>query len=74
MNPIEIKVEITKRGLTQKQIADELGTRPDMICQLVNGYAYFPRIAKAIEERYGIIIPPPVSKRMQGVELRKLAA
>lgn len=74
MNPIEIKVEIAKRGLTQKQIADEIGTRQDMISQLVNGYAYFPRIAKAIEERYGIKIPAPTSKRMQGVEPKKLAA
>lgn len=74
MNPIEIKVEIAKRGLTQKQIADEIGTRPDMISQLVNGYAYFPRIAEAIRKKFGIVIPPPKSKRLQGVEPKKLAA
>jgi transcriptional regulator with XRE-family HTH domain len=74
MNPIEIKVEIAKRGLTQKRIADELGKRPDVISQLINGYAYFPLIAKAIEERYGILIPPPTSKRLQGVEPKKLVA
>lgn len=74
MNPVEIKVEIAKRGLTQKQIAEELGTRQDMISQLVNGYAYFPRIAQAIKEKYGITIPPPTSKRLQGVEVKKLVA
>ncbi|MBX7170169.1 MAG: helix-turn-helix transcriptional regulator [Pyrinomonadaceae bacterium] len=74
MNPIEIKVEIAKRGLTQKQMAEEIGTRPDTLSRLINGFAYFPLIAKAIEDRYGIIIPPPTSKRMQGVELKKLVA
>ena len=63
MNPSQRKQlkEVRKRmidlDLTSRSLAVELNTSITIISQLVNGHNYYPRYAKQLRERYGIVIP-----------------
>ena len=61
----QIKIAIIRRGLTVTKIAEELGTRRDIISQLVNGLYYYPRYAQEMKTRYGITIPDTRKPRRQ---------
>lgn len=43
--------------LTTGQIAEDLGTSPSIVSQLIHGHYYYPSYAKELMDRYGIFIP-----------------
>lgn len=53
MRPQEIKVELRKRGVTQKQIAQELGLHISSVQQAVYGKLKSQRIESAIAQKIG---------------------
>jgi len=46
---LEFKIELLKRGLTNKQIAELLGVDPSMVSQIINGLGESARIREHLE-------------------------
>lgn len=53
----EAQKAMIDKDLSTGQIAADLGARPDVISQLINGHYYYPRHAAEMLRRYGILIP-----------------
>lgn len=53
----EAQKAMIDKDLSTGRIAEDLGARPDVISQLINGHYYYPRYAAEILRRYGILIP-----------------
>lgn len=54
----QIKKLMIDRGITEKEIADRLQTRPQMICDVIAGRKNAPRYEEGIAEILGV----PVTK------------
>jgi len=53
MHPAEIQCEIKKRGLTQKQIAKEIGVCAMSVSREVNGWPTSEKVRRAIANTIG---------------------
>ncbi len=58
MTPIEIKIELMKKGISQQSIADELEARKSEVSMCINGLRVYPPIRKAIAKK----LKKPVNK------------
>lgn len=53
MTPLEIKIELLKKSISQSKIARQVGVSPMAISLVVNKQRYIPRIMKAIAKTIG---------------------
>lgn len=70
MTTIQIKILLLKKGMSIQQLADAIGSRRDMVSQMINGLRYFPSLAPKLRS-FGIRVERPV--RMKRRAARKAA-
>jgi len=54
MGYLELKADMIRAGVTQKEIAAKLGCSPEMVSLVVRGLAVSHRVRKAIAEKLGM--------------------
>lgn len=54
MNPNEIRVELLRRGVTQAEIAEELGVTPGAVSRVIDGNVVSHRIRTVIAKKIKI--------------------
>jgi len=56
MDPVEIRIALLRSGVTQSQIARDLGVGQPMVNRVIDGIAVSHRIRKAISDITGIAL------------------
>lgn len=56
MTANQIKAKLYEQDKNVKTVAEELGTSSTIISQLINGHNFYPRYAREMRERYGVVI------------------
>lgn len=51
MTPVEIKIELMRRGITQQEIADELNLKKSVVSLCIHGHRRCPPVRRAIARK-----------------------
>ncbi|WP_366918223.1 helix-turn-helix domain-containing protein [Algiphilus sp.] len=62
MKPVDIRIALLRKGVTNVQVANDLGLSPKTVSNVIRGHGYSSRVARRLSEVTGI----PVARLFPG--------
>lgn len=78
MTPIDIRIELLRKDYTAARLASELGITRSTVSNVINGYGYSTRVARAISRVTHVpihrLFPRPATRAAGSLKKRRSAS